>query len=353
MTFRSNHYVPVLKIKRGEKDALRAIPASLSAGITPLLEVVERVDGKTVAKHIDTAFKGLQESTRLYPRCLVDAKALAPDGETAAHEVFNRASADGMVFTPVTGMSRSVDVDPALLHSNNGIAIRLTVEEFESGGLAYRLSKFVETHKLSPTQVDLIVDLGPVDKLIYDGVQLLASSFLSAVPDHSLWRTLTLSGCAFPQTMGGVKSASHDLVERNEWRTWRDHLYANRRTLARLPTYSDCGIQHSKGVEGFDFRTMQASAAIRYTLDENWLLIKGRGTRTNPAKIQFPGLAKSLVYGRHATNYAGASHCTGCTDMKAAAHGVPKLGSPEVWRRLGTIHHIMTVVRALTALPWP
>ena len=39
--------------------------------------------------------------------------------------------------------------------------------------------------------------------------------------------------------------------------------------------------------------------------------------------------------------------------MKAAADDAAGLGSAEVWRRLGTIHHITTVVEELGALPWP
>lgn len=41
MTFGSNHYVPVLKIKRGEKKALQAISSTLQPEITPLLEIVK------------------------------------------------------------------------------------------------------------------------------------------------------------------------------------------------------------------------------------------------------------------------------------------------------------------------
>ena len=42
MTFDGHHYVPVLKVKRGEKAALLAVQSSLRSRITPLLEIVER-----------------------------------------------------------------------------------------------------------------------------------------------------------------------------------------------------------------------------------------------------------------------------------------------------------------------
>lgn len=106
------------------------------------------------------------------------------------------------------------------------------------------------------------------------------------------------------------------------------------------------------GVEGFDPRIMQVSASIRYTLPERWLLIKGESTRLTPPSMQFPRLATQLVYGHLQRHFAGAEHCAGCTAMKAAADGESGLGSAEVWRRLGTIHHITRVMQDLAVLPW-
>ena len=61
VTFGADHYVPVLKVKRGEKKALQTIAAPLRSRITPLLEIVERNPDKasTIARHLDTAFKDL------------------------------------------------------------------------------------------------------------------------------------------------------------------------------------------------------------------------------------------------------------------------------------------------------
>src|SRR5207244_1523511 len=77
LSFDSRHYVPVLKVKRGEKRALQLVSPSLQPLITPFLEIVERrpQPGRrvtTVARHLDTAFAGLAESVRSYPRCFLD-----------------------------------------------------------------------------------------------------------------------------------------------------------------------------------------------------------------------------------------------------------------------------------------
>lgn len=353
MNFGANHYVPILKVKRGEKMALQSISPTLQGNITPLLEIVERTGGKPVDAHLDTAFTGLADSIQSYSRCFLDTLEIAPDGPMVAEEIFRRAFAAGILFTPVTGINRTADIAAALNHQSHGIAIRLTRNDFEKGSLHKNLLSFMNQHGLATEETDLIVDLGPVEDLIVNGVNALTESFVADVPVIQQWRTFTISACAFPLSMGVINRHSHDLIKRSEWISWRDYLHTRRQKLPRHPTFSDCAIQHPKGVEGFDPRIMQVSASVRYTSGKNWLLIKGESTRNVPAKEQFPKLASLLVFGHLKSHFKGENHCKGCALIKEAADGVKGLGSAEVWRRLGTIHHITTVVQELASLPSP
>lgn len=352
MTFGPDHYVPVLKTKRGEKSALRSIAASLQPRITPLLEIVER-NKETLSAHLDNSFEKLAESVSSYSRCFIDARELAPDGQRGALDVFKRATDAGITFTPVTGVSRTADVSAALEYQTNGLALRLSKNDLDQGELAKKVSAFIVQYRLVPNQVDLILDLGPVEELIVEGVAAFAEAFMANVPDHQEWRTFTISACAFSKSLGKIEPSSYASIERDEWLAWRDYLYDQRRDLVRLPTFSDCAIQHPDGVEGFDPRVMAASAAIRYALEKEWLIIKGKSTKRVLPSKQFPGLAKTLVYGDCKASYLGESHCNGCQSMKNAADGGPRLGSPEAWRRMGTIHHLSVVTQTLASLPWP
>lgn len=353
MVFGPDHYVPVLKVKRGERKALQRISTTFYPRITPLLEIVKRKPGKTLRKHLDAVFGGLSDTVRPYPRCLLDARELVTDGQAGADEVFRRATADGIIFAPVTGLSRTVDMIPALANRANGLALRLTRAEFEEGGLAGRVEAFLSRQRLVPEEIDLIIDLGGVESLIVEGIETLANAFLAEVPNHQRWRTFTISSCSFPLNMSVVQRNSDILVERSDWVFWRSNLYEQRADLQRLPTFSDCAIQRPEGVEDFDPARMQVSASIRYTLEKEWLLIKGESTRSRRPGEQFPALARQLVSGRLRARYYGATHCNGCRLMKAAADGEPGLGSAEAWRQLGTIHHISVVTQTLASLPWP
>lgn len=354
MTFGPQHYVPVLKVKRGEKKALGAIGGDLSSQITPLLEfVVRRNDKKpTVRAHLDTAFVELSESLRAYPRCFLDVRELSEDGPTAAEAVFRMAVDEGIAFTPVTGISRQADVDAALACRTRGLALRLTRKELEQGNLTQALRTFVGNRKIVLEETDLIMDIGPVEDLIAEGIAGLTLAFMNAVPDHRRWRTFTVSGSAFPRSMGMVGRNSFAQVERAEWIAWRDSLHARRGELIRLPTFSDCAIQHPLGVEGFDPLKMQVSASVRYAESDNWLLLKGESTKKVPAKTQFPKLGAELVTGDQRQHFLGPNHCSGCSSIVAAANGASGFGSAESWRRIGTIHHITTVVQGIGELIW-
>jgi hypothetical protein len=343
-------YVPTLKLKRGEKAALRSIPPALRARIAPLIEVVERKDRKPIVKHLATAFHGLADSVAGYGPVFLDVHELAEDGERIAARVFQMAADQGIPFVPVTGLGMRADRRPALKFTEGGLALRITRADYESGSMGTDIIALIKDSRLDPTRTDMMLDLGPVDEMIVMGIVRLSERLLAELPLPGDWRTLTLTGCAFPKSMGIVDRNSHKLVERAEWLSWKTSLYGRRSKLKRLPRFGDSGIQHSSGVEGFDPRTMQVSAAIRYTTGNDWLLVKGVGTRGTPATAQFPRLAKRLAHGTHKALFGGGDHCVGCSGIVAAAAGSPGLGSPEVWRRLGTIHHLVTVADELAGM---
>jgi hypothetical protein len=354
VTFDQTHYVPVLKLKAGEKEALPLLSSTVRQRITPLLEVVERDKEKkaTPGEHIDTAFKKFKPAVEELARYFLDCREVASDGPETAQEVFRRAADVGTPFVPVTGITRSVDIQAALAYRASGLALRLTREEYECGSVRSDLLSFIKAHNVAPEFIDLIIDLGAVDDMVLPGVHALAAAFLNEIPDPTSWRTLTMSASAFPPGMAGLESRSYDLIDRLDWLAWRDCIRANA-SFPRLPTFSDGVIQHPSGVEGVDWRTINIPASVRYTTGDQWLRIKGVGTRTEPPSDQLQRLATSLVYGHLSGHFRGASHCEGCGGMWSAAQGADNFGSLTVWRRLGTVHHITDVIEQLGALGAP
>lgn len=355
MTFGINHYVPTLKLKTGEKDALAILSPATKQRITPILQVVERVGTKPIDAHIETAFKKVQSAVIGLPRFFIDPVEIESAGAAAAKAVFDQCRNLGVPFTPVAGFSRPADLTVAAMQATGrmGLALRLTRADFEKGTLAAMFPAYLSTHSISAGETDLILDLGSVEDMISDGITALAESFLASVPHLLQWKTLTLLSSAFPKSMQHVERDSHAYVDRAEWQAWRDHLRKPGPSVLRPPTFGDWGIQHPAGVEKFDPLKMQASAAIRYATESKWLLIKGRGTKKLPPGKQMPGLAAQLAAGPHKKSFAGVQHCAACALIVAAANGAPKLGSLTKWRQVGTAHHITTTVESIRKLPAP
>ncbi|MBL9039088.1 MAG: hypothetical protein JNG84_11270, partial [Archangium sp.] len=183
MPFPAKHYVPALKLKAAEKDALSVLAPSVKKGITPLLQVVENPQSKPLQKHIETAFKKIEGAVSGLARYFIDPVEIADSGKNGADLTFKKCSGLSVPYTPVAGPSRPVDLTLAALQAVNrtGLAVRITRKEFESGTLASSVSKFLATHSLNPASLDLIVDLGAVDSMIADGVVALTEAFLAAV----------------------------------------------------------------------------------------------------------------------------------------------------------------------------
>lgn len=359
-----HHYVPVLKWKRAEQAALHTLAPPAKSALTPLLEIVSipaDLDSgdqtKTLEEHVDPAINKIPIAWGTADPFFLDPAQVAGDlsatGMDGANYVFSEAHQLALPFVPVTGVYRPVtEQAAAVAHKHHGLCLRVTHDDITQPGLAADIAAFMTTNKLNGQDVDMVIDIGA----IYGQSSLVVSAAftiaMQAVPNLTAWRTLTVVASAFAENMGVVPTLGSMTIERSEWLAWAS-LYGRRaqtQQIPRLPTFGDYGIQHPTGVEGYDPRYMPMSAAIRYTLTDRWLLIKGQSTKTVSASIQFPRLAAQLIAHR---SFYGAQHCSGCAEANACAGGAPGKGSPEAWRRIGTSHHLAVTTGQLASLAYP
>ena len=112
--------------------------------------------------------------------------------------------------------------------------------------------------------------------------------------------------------------------------------------IARTPTFSDYAIAHPQPPE-VDPRLMRASAGIRYTTEDVWLILKGKNLKDYGYK-QFHDVSKSLL-----TNavYSGPEFSSGDRYIRDCANRVVSSGNLTTWRRVGTSHHIAYVTQQI------
>ncbi|MBN8226697.1 hypothetical protein JYK02_04155 [Corallococcus macrosporus] len=116
----------------------------------------------------------------------------------------------------------------------------------------------------------------------------------------------------------------------------------------QLSNYGDYAIQ---GVllPPHDAAMHPGSPNIRHTANDHWLVVRGEALKRH-GYDQYTGLATYLM--EHEC-YSGRTFSKGDDYIFGCAGGAETPGSPGVWRRMGTNHHIAKVLKQLTSLHVP
>jgi T4 beta protein len=356
-TFGARHYIPILKGKAGEFDALSWMPAAARDDFKPLIEIVavpwdyeDDVPAKAIEPHLDGAATRIARCWGSDQEFFVDTLWLDPDEQAggAHHLVYlcGRLRGDALPV-PVGGLTRgsshTLAVADVAAVDGRGAALRLDTDDLEDlGTLQARIDNWLPVVGLGPEDVDLVVDFGELSAAAYTATLVAARGLLPALPHLGQWRSFTAASGAFPESLVGIASDSEHLVERLDWKLW---LALDSAGLPRTPTFGDHAIGHPSLLDA-DPRDLRPAANIRYTADGDWLVVKRRWVRRG--FDQFRDASQIL---RSRGEYAGSGHCRGCEFIDACAGGGGGTGNLTTWRAVGTCHHLTTVLSQLASLP--
>ena len=345
--FDHSHYVPVLRWKAAERDALQNMRQSDKARITPLVELVPKLltyFGPKVGMTADIKVsRAASEMSRVWGHepIFVDFwllnLAIAINGGHPITVFGEKARYNGLRLISVTGLDRSPDYQKAVAslvqEDRRGACIRLRRQDLNRATLAKDLEKLLNGLGLSPDTTDLIVDY----QLIDENVPNLAN-LCTFVPQLSGWRTFTTVGGAFPKDLSKLKKNDQHLLPRRDWVAWsRQVIDASK--LPRTPSYGDYTIQHPFYSE-LDFAP-NPSASIRYTSRENWIIMRGEGVRNDEGTgyRQFPAQAQLLCANQE---FCGMNFSAGDRYIYQMSLQKGRTGTPTTCLCAGFNHHITT-----------
>jgi hypothetical protein len=291
--FNHRHYVPILKWKMGEYQALHRLAGPMKERITPLIEIPPvGFDFETGTykespdDHLGDFGKRLKSKWQARP-CFVDLKYLpattrCAGGLHCVEVLFQTARAEGCSAIPVVCLA----ADPAFLlavgavvrQDRRGVCLRLTLPDFDRPGFVTQIENLLRPLAEGPGDVDLVIDLGTPTYVPIGIWTLTMSTLMSRVPMLNRWRTLTIAGTSYPQSVAGIASP-HQLVARLEWQAYRA-LIATLGHEARIPTFGDYAVAHPDLVE-LDMRMVKPFAKLRYTIDDHWHVARGTPVRTH------------------------------------------------------------------------
>jgi hypothetical protein len=357
------HYVPILKGKDGEYGALKELSTTAKSKLLPLIEVMSipwDFDNKVAAKSVDDHLAtvcgkiadswGTNQSLFIDPYWIDEAERMA-DGKHPLTYIFDDARVKNLLPIPVTGLRRDSNYQAAVKKiiqaDQRGVCIRLENEDFkEMFELGGSLDTLLTVLDISKGNADLLLDFRSIKSDQTAQIVLSTMSIAALLNDINEWRALICAASGFPVTMPAASTISS--VPRHEWSVWQDFA-KHRKRLPRMPTFGDYGISHPDPLDDVDPKLLRLSAAIRYTTDTDWLLLKGRSLKKYTF-AQFHDLSKTLVA---RTEYKGPTYSWGDEFVSLCAGRTKNPGSLGIWRKVGTNHHLTLVAEQIASFPLP
>lgn len=247
-------YVPILKGRQGELDALREVQPLTRQVMTPLLEVApkdETEDPATVLKICEQTVDKLRQ--RYLGPIMLDVGRFDLDAEVDAGRgvlavVADAARAAGLVAQPVVRLgdpSRALrEAREAIGFDGRGMTLRLGGEDLdeEPDELDDLFDALLDQAGSDRRDVDLVLDVGSVDgDVAVRGAARMLTSLIRDLPSLAAWRSLTIAAGAFPVDLS--QFTAYVVGERPRYDA---QLYdrVRNRTLPRYPDYGDYGVAH-------------------------------------------------------------------------------------------------------------
>jgi hypothetical protein len=354
-------YVPVLKWRQGEYQALMRLHAVTKAQVTPLIEVTPpewdfetHKFKKTIDSQLAPFASRLEKKWGSRPAfldtSLLDPIARMIGGVHPLTYLTDGVRAKGGTVTPVTSPGRDLahynSVAAVVAIDGRGVAVRVGLDDIADPGFPATLAGLVGSLGVTLPQTDLIIDLAAKNFEPLADLTALVSALLQSSPVYVDVRSLVLVGTSFPASMGEVKVGSHTLP-RQEWKLYKGvvgALPAGFRPLA----FGDYAIA-SADIPGGDMRLLKPSATIRYTVADGWFITKGNNVRDNGFD-QYRAQCGTVMSSGH---MAAVGYSAGSDYIRDCHAKTKSTGNLTTWRWVGTNHHITRVVDDLASFHGP
>jgi len=326
---------------------------------TPLIEIPkigwdfkEKKEKKTIDEHLsDFALK------KIYKQwgdsfCFVDLNLISPSERMAnrthpAKFIFYELRNVGCSAIPVTGFDRDEAYQQAiktiLTKDKSGICLRIKIEQAAKSTFKTEIDSLLSILEIQPTVCDFILDLGAPNFVPIEGFSRVIQTIVSKIPYLHNWRTFSVLGTSFPETMAGIRKGG-EIIPRYEWQLYKRLVNNFRKSNLRLPSFGDYAISHPKVIEQ-DMRMLNPSATIRYTIDNGWYIVKGKNYKEYGLK-QYHELSRQALCSKY---FFSTAFSWGDNYIQECANRSEKPGNLTTWRQVGTNHHIVKVAQDIAS----
>lgn len=355
----STKYMPILKWKMGEYQALERLDNAVKSNIVPLFEIPtigydfeKSRNSKTVDEHLTDFGKRLKAKWDARP-CLVDLQFIAAmdggenctmeDGQHCVDVLFADAREKGCHAVPVItfqadnafkqAVSRVVQAD------KRGVCLRINVPDFDRASLQQDIAALLNDLGVNYADTDLVLDLKAPDYQSLNMAAKQAQAFLGMLPVLNRWRSVVVSATSYPSSAAGVaKNTNFVALPRQEWKVYK-LLIGMLGTTTTLPAFGDYAVASPEMVS-LDMRLIKPSAKLRYTYDDHWHVAVGKTVRSAGGFGQYRPMCETLVKQPY---FDGRGTSFGDDYIADCAEGKVGTGSLTTWVSVGTNRHLTKV----------
>ncbi|OAP20402.1 hypothetical protein A4R44_08826 [Amycolatopsis sp. M39] len=344
-------YMPILKGKGGEFEALAHMARSTASSVTPLIEAVP----KSSATELDVSWF-VREIRTVWPlseMVVIDLCHLGTAGQPALwEEVLSEARHYQAKVVPVVHFGDEASVvellGRALAVDRRGCCLRVDAADLREDpqDLAIWAADLLADLRIEPDDADLVLDFGTLsDDQTVSRATERAIEHLERLPRLERWRSVVVAGGAFPENLSKVDSWSLTSLPRREADLWAG-LASRKNFFRQQPVFGDYGVAYPPHT-----RPVRANPPpnIRYAVDGHWMVLRGR--KNDPrGNEQYREICRIMS---QLPDFGGAGLSWGdkCIAKVVADEIGP--GNPKKWRAYGTSHHLEYVTSRLASLGAP
>jgi hypothetical protein len=353
----NDFYVPILKAKYGEFQALSKLDANIRRHVFPMLEITriswdheENTIPPTIEEHLNKTAKKVIEHWP-FNRSFIDMSQVASekaDGMSSIEYFYKRMFERGLTPLPV------VRINSPTLHiegvsniqqkySINQVCIRINLTDLSSPQFAANLQRLLSSQRATVDNAHLVLDL---ETPTFDDMEAFSDAIISRLevfPHFEKWSSFSICGSAYPQKE--LVKDKTNYVPRNEWKFYCSVLENLKgENFYRAVNYGDYSIV-APGHFEFDRTKMQTAAKIIYTCAETYVFLKGASLKKKGFR-QYIDQASEIVC---ADYYLGEQFSAGDRQLKDCYDKQTKTGTATIWNWVGNNHHMTKVVNDLFA----
>jgi hypothetical protein len=350
-----------MKWKRAEQGALKSLTEDYKKYITPLVQfVMPKPEDNDQFEDIVERFRNrlLEIPNKLIEiwgtlPVFVDVSLLftTPLKAESLRVITQKGNDLGGTFIPVIYLYDDKDIKKEAFLSaqknKTGLCLRLIYSDFsDQDKLNQDISDLVLLSKLKEKDIDLLVDIKETGE---NGDKYAKYVNLSQnICNLKDWRTFTFASGSFPEDLTECRIDIDNLIPRIDWMCWKKN-YSSK--LKRMPSFSDYTIQHPIYKEAVQF--FHPTSSIKYTLENDWFIMKGRKQKFGDYLASAADLIKSeRFYGESFSD--GDRYISDKAKHFLAYIKNPKIkgtGSTETWLKASINHHLTLVANQIANLP--